>query len=81
MSEEWRKDARCREIGPEMFFAEYKGDSMSHAKWACRDCLVRQECGEFAITQHMEFGVWGGMSPQERREEQARRNKERRTAA
>jgi WhiB family redox-sensing transcriptional regulator len=81
MTESWRESARCREIGPEFFFAEHKGESMSEAKSVCSRCEVRDECLEFAISKSMAFGVWGGLSPKQRRDEQARRNRERRDAA
>ena len=37
------------------------------AKGICRECIVREECLEFAITTGEKFGIWGGMSERERR--------------
>lgn len=81
MSEQWREDARCLGVAPKVFFAEGKGESLAEAKRVCSDCEVREQCLTYAIDTHRWYGVWGGMSPRERKRERARRNKERRAAA
>lgn len=36
------------------------------AKAICRYCPVRAECLDEALREAPQFGVWGGMSPDER---------------
>jgi len=43
------------------------------AKTLCADCPIRLECLEYALAADEEYGVWGGLSPVERR--QLKRNK------
>jgi WhiB family transcriptional regulator, redox-sensing transcriptional regulator len=63
---EWQERALCPEVDPESFFPE-KGGSTAGAKRICVRCEVRQECGEYALEHNEAFGVWGGLSDQERR--------------
>ncbi len=34
----------------------------------CRQCPIRTACGTWAINTRQEFGVWGGMTPLQRRQ-------------
>jgi WhiB family redox-sensing transcriptional regulator len=63
---EWQDDANCKGANADLFFPE-RGASTRAAKAICRECLVRHECLEFAITAGEKFGIWGGMSERERR--------------
>lgn len=64
----WISDALCAETNPEEFFPE-KGQSSAVAKTICRSCLVREECGTYAINSPIPLhGVWGGMTAIERRD-------------
>jgi len=58
--------ALCAETDPEAFFPE-KGGSARPAKAVCRDCPVRAECLQYALDHHEYWGIWGGLSYQERR--------------
>lgn len=62
----WQDLANCRGADPDLFFPE-RGASTRTAKAICRECQVRPECLEFAITTGEKFGIWGGMSERERR--------------
>ena len=42
------------------------GDRESTAKSICRRCPVQPECLDHALTHREEYGIWGGMSPNER---------------
>lgn len=66
VSTDWKEDASCLGIDPKLFHPE-RGESTKEAKAVCRDCVVREECLEFAITSSEKFGVWGGLSERERR--------------
>jgi WhiB family redox-sensing transcriptional regulator len=62
----WQDDANCKGANADLFFPE-RGASTRAAKAICRECQVRAECLEFAITTGEKFGIWGGMSERERR--------------
>ena len=62
----WRLSALCAETDPEAFFPE-KGGSVLAAKRVCAACPVQAECLQFALTQDVRFGIWGGLSERERR--------------
>ena len=62
----WQDDANCKGANADLFFPE-RGASTRAAKAICRECAVREECLEFAITTGEKFGIWGGLSERERR--------------
>lgn len=64
--EPWVADALCAETDPEAFFNDGKGVSYARAKAICAACPVVQDCGEYAIRNGIEDGVYGGLSPNER---------------
>lgn len=75
MSNEWLSDAACRGLPLTTFFLE-RGMNTRAAKAVCSKCQVREECLESALKfpgYEDEFGVFGGMSPEERHEERRRR--------
>lgn len=63
---DWMEDALCTEVGVAEFYPE-KGESPQEAKKICAACEVQSECLEFAMTLDDQHGVWGGLSPHERR--------------
>jgi WhiB family redox-sensing transcriptional regulator len=64
----WRSLARCREEDPELFFPG-PGQSGAAAKRICLTlCEVREQCLAWAMEQHEEFGIWGGLGSTDRRE-------------
>ncbi len=79
-NEEWQDRAACRQIPVALFFppAEQEADE---AKAICALCEVRQPCLEFAIAAGERFGVWGGLTPQERRSLVAKRRSRARAEA
>lgn len=68
----WMADAACAQIGPaDDYYYPAKGISPEPAKRIClTQCKVREQCLEYALTieRHSSdrFGIWGGLSPQER---------------
>ncbi len=62
----WQDMANCRGGDADLFFPE-RGASTRTAKAICRECIVREECLEFAIVNSEKFGIWGGLSERERR--------------
>ncbi|MFJ5557426.1 WhiB family transcriptional regulator [Streptomyces sp. NPDC093250] len=63
----WQEQALCAQTGGELFFPE-PGSSVREAKRICGLCPIRATCLEYALTNDMRFGVWGGMSEKERME-------------
>lgn len=58
--------AACFGTDTNPFFPE-RGVSCREAKAVCRGCPVRQPCADWAITNNVHHGVWGGCSERERR--------------
>ena len=70
--EEWQDRAACRQLSVELFFPPAEQEA-HEAKAMCALCEVRQTCLEFATAAGERFGVWGGLTPQERRSLVAKR--------
>ena len=70
-ADRWRDEAACRDTSPDLFFPIGTTgpalDQIAEAKLVCDDCLVQQECLEFALLTNQDSGVWGGLSEEERR--------------
>ncbi|MFI8100415.1 WhiB family transcriptional regulator [Streptomyces sp. NPDC086023] len=62
---DWTTDALCAQTGPAFFFPE-PGTSVRDAKRLCGACTGRAACLEYALANDERFGVWGGLSEQER---------------
>jgi WhiB family redox-sensing transcriptional regulator len=71
-AEPWQEVAACKTLPLEMFFppAEQEADA---AKAICSGCTVREPCLEAALAAGERFGIWGGMSSEERQNVVARR--------
>ncbi|MFF2556315.1 WhiB family transcriptional regulator [Nocardia sp. NPDC058058] len=64
--ESWHQQALCTQTDPEAFFPD-KGGSTREAKRVCGSCEVRRQCLDYALAHDQRFGIWGGLSPRERR--------------
>lgn len=69
----WQDDAACKGIGLELFFAEKTEEGLLRdAKRICNGdgridgCPVREQCLDYAMDTHEQFGVYGGLSPRQR---------------
>ena len=62
----WRELAACRGADLEVFFPG-RGESAGPARQVCAACLVRQPCLDYAITNRITHGIWGGLTERERR--------------
>lgn len=63
---DWRSDALCAQTDPEAFFPE-KGESLREGRTICAVCTVRAECLTFALDNNIEYGLYGGTNPMQRR--------------
>lgn len=57
---------------PELFFYEpYSGltpaESIEAAKALCADCPLKAECLQVALETKRNVGIWGGLTPEERK--------------
>lgn len=62
----WAGFGSCVGVDPDIFFPE-RGDDTSRARAVCRVCPVRDECLSWALESRQCFGIWGGMTPSQRR--------------
>ena len=76
---DWRHDAACREATPEAaegFFAfETQDELIAVAKRVCAACPVTEQCLTWAMASGQDFGVWGGLTADERRERRRSTNR------
>lgn len=59
----WRARAACKGMDPDVWF----DDNPTHAKTICAGCPVRDDCLDFAQTNFVRDGVYGGYTEAERR--------------
>jgi WhiB family redox-sensing transcriptional regulator len=64
-SDSWRIQAACLGADTDLFFIEH-GGSYQQAVKICADCPVRVDCLEWALATRTEYGVFGGVTPDER---------------
>ncbi len=68
----WRLRATCRDIDSAVFFspdgerAPERFAREARAKAICARCPVIRECAAYAIGVGERYGVWGGLSEQDR---------------
>jgi hypothetical protein len=62
----WKAKGACRWVDPELFFPVSDLDS-EPAKRVCCACAVRDRCLEHALAARETEGIWGGLTPAERR--------------
>ena len=65
----WMRQALCAEVDPELFFPD-KGDwaKAFRAKVVCRRCEVTEQCLAYALERSELVGVWGGTTPEQRKQ-------------
>jgi WhiB family transcriptional regulator, redox-sensing transcriptional regulator len=77
----WRDQAACLGLSPVPFYPnEDEPNDSKKAKAICATCRVREDCLEFAIANREKYGIWGGMTTEERRLFRRRRTALRRRA-
>jgi WhiB family redox-sensing transcriptional regulator len=72
----WMAYAECQGVDPDIFFPEHDFSAkyqVAQAKQFCNVCAAKKACLNYAIANGEVQGVWGGMTPQERRQERRRR--------
>jgi len=70
---DWRSRARCQGEPTEIFFAadNERGARLRrkerHAKRICQGCEVLEHCRNYALDAGEPYGIWGALTPTERR--------------
>ena len=62
----WRQQAACHGTDLNPFYPE-RGQSAGPARRVCAKCPVRQPCLEYALSNRITDGIWGGLTERERR--------------
>lgn len=62
----WMEQGACRDYPPNVFFPS-DSIGVAAAKKICAGCVVIDVCKEYALSNHIENGVWGGMSERDHR--------------
>lgn len=64
---DWRADAACRGLDPDLFYAEGRGGMESYdARRICAGCPVAAQCLDEALATNELFGVGGGHTARQR---------------
>ena len=63
----WQIDGLCAQTDPESFYPD-KGKPADAARRVCRRCPVQDDCLTWALETNEQFGVWGGLTANQRRE-------------
>jgi len=67
MRPRWMQQAACRGQGFDAWFsADEVGEDADAARRVCAGCPVRPECLEYALDRAIRYGLWGGLSREER---------------
>lgn len=72
--EPWMDSALCAQVGGDDWFPEW-GGSERDPKTVCATCPVREQCLNYAIQHHINYGIWGGVSERQRRRIITKRNR------
>jgi WhiB family transcriptional regulator, redox-sensing transcriptional regulator len=66
--EHWMKRAACRNHPqPDMWFPDRDSHHKTAAIAICKTCPVANNCFQFAKRECIDFGIWGGTTPEQRR--------------
>lgn len=69
---QWQDKAACKDMGTATFFhpdGERGGTRRRRAaaaKVICANCPVLEQCRSYALAAHEPYGIWGGMTEEER---------------
>lgn len=67
----WADGAKCDGEEPEFFFPGEPKKNLEktlEAKTFCQGCTVRLDCLEYSFRENLEYGVYGGLDEDERKE-------------
>ena len=62
----WQFESKCTPEDSNLFFSEL-ASKVAKAKLICSTCPVQNECLDFAISNNIEEGIFGGLTFNERK--------------
>jgi WhiB family redox-sensing transcriptional regulator len=62
----WQQQAACYGIDPDVFFPTSEEEA-AEALDFCAECRIREICLAWALKNGERYGVWGGLTEQQRR--------------
>lgn len=67
----WQELGACAELDTEIFYVgSQRGPALTAfenvAKGVCASCPVLLQCRDYALRTHEPYGIWGGLTPQDR---------------
>jgi WhiB family redox-sensing transcriptional regulator len=67
-TEWWMDHGACRHLGVDVFFRESGNNHLyDSAKAICHSCIHQSSCLDYALDHHIDDGIWGGLTRNERR--------------
>lgn len=60
---DWHVDALCATEDPELWFQPGSEDA---AREVCVACPVRTPCADYALRNREQYGIFGGLTPEQR---------------
>jgi WhiB family redox-sensing transcriptional regulator len=67
---------RIGQVARDRLFFPSRGEPIKATRKICAGCEVSEQCLEYALTESIRFGVWGGKSERERRTMRRQRARE-----
>lgn len=61
----WQNQASCRSSDPTLWFG-HTPDEQAAAVAICNACPVRSDCLDYALTNRIDHGIWGGATEADR---------------
>lgn len=66
-TDDWHTRALCAKTGGDWWYADKTSkDEIKTAKTICQLCDVQTQCLETALANDERFGIWGGLTPEQR---------------
>lgn len=63
----WQLEAACRPEDTDLFFSS-STKKIAQAIAICNTCSVRSDCLTYAVDFGVEHGIFGGLTPEQRKE-------------
>ena len=74
---DWQLRSACQSVDPELFFPVSSAggslEQVAEAKAVCASCVVQRQCLAFAMQTRQMYGIWGGLTEEERARKTRRR--------
>lgn len=65
--EKWRSDSNCTSADTALLYDTEESVMKKHAAKVCFNCPVQNQCLYTAISIGERYGVWGGLTPRQRK--------------